>query len=102
MLFKKNEINFFGETTFRNTRKKFGIKTDDRRRHVYVVGKTGMGKTELLENMVIQDIQAGKGVGFVDPHGEQPKNFWILFLPEESMTLFILIRLIWIIRLLLM
>ncbi len=65
-----NEINFFAETTFRNIRKKFGIKTDDRRRHVYIVGKTGMGKTEMIKNMAIQDIRAGKGVGFVDPHGE--------------------------------
>ncbi len=64
------EINFFALTTFRNQRKKFGIKTDDRRRHVYVVGKTGMGKTVMLKNMAIQDIQQGKGIGFVDPHGE--------------------------------
>ena len=65
-----NDINFFGEVNFRNIRKKFGIKTDDRRRHVYVIGKTGMGKTVLLRNMAIQDIQNGKGIGFVDPHGE--------------------------------
>jgi hypothetical protein len=64
------EINFFGEVNYRNIRKKFGIKTDDRRRHVYVIGKTGMGKTVLLKNMAIQDIQNGKGIGFVDPHGE--------------------------------
>ncbi|RLC35267.1 MAG: hypothetical protein DRZ76_00540 [Candidatus Nealsonbacteria bacterium] len=66
----ENDITLFGETTFRNARKKFGIKIDDRRRHVYVVGKTGMGKTVLLENMAIQDIQKGHGIGFVDPHGE--------------------------------
>jgi len=65
-----NEINFFGLTTFRNQRRKFGIKTDDRRRHMYVIGKTGMGKTLMLKNMVTQDIQQGKGVGFIDPHGE--------------------------------
>jgi len=64
------DINFFAETTYRNTLKKFGIKTDDRRRHVYIIGKTGMGKTAMLQNMAIQDIQEGKGVGFVDPHGE--------------------------------
>ncbi|PIP23254.1 MAG: hypothetical protein COX90_02745 [Candidatus Nealsonbacteria bacterium CG_4_10_14_0_2_um_filter_38_17] len=64
------QINFFGETNFRNMRKKFGIKIDDRRRHMYVMGKTGMGKTVMLENMAIQDIQAGRGIGFVDPHGE--------------------------------
>jgi len=64
------DINFFAVTTFRNQRKKFGIKTDDRRRHVYVIGKTGMGKTLMLKNMAIQDIQQGRGVGFIDPHGE--------------------------------
>ncbi|MCD6528283.1 type IV secretion system DNA-binding domain-containing protein [bacterium] len=66
----ENEIFFFGETTFRNQRKKFGIKLDDRRRHMYIIGKTGMGKTALLENMAIQDIQRGKGICFIDPHGD--------------------------------
>ncbi|MDP3995888.1 MAG: type IV secretion system DNA-binding domain-containing protein [bacterium] len=66
----QSEINFFGLTTFRNQRKKFGIKTDDRRRHMYIIGKTGMGKTLMLRNMVVQDIQNGNGIGFVDPHGE--------------------------------
>jgi len=65
-----DEIIFFGETTFRNQRRKFGIKTDDRRRHLYLVGKTGMGKSVMLENMAIQDIQQGKGMGFIDAHGE--------------------------------
>ena len=66
----ENEITIFAETNFRNKRTKFGIKTDDRRRHMYIVGKTGMGKTVLLENMAIQDIQKGYGVAVVDPHGE--------------------------------
>jgi CxxC-x17-CxxC domain-containing protein len=66
----QKDITFFAETTFRNERKRFGVKTDDRRRHIYIVGKTGMGKTVMLENMVIQDIQRGYGVGVVDPHGE--------------------------------
>ncbi|MBI4122238.1 MAG: type IV secretory system conjugative DNA transfer family protein, partial [Parcubacteria group bacterium] len=48
-------MNFLGETNFRNAQKRFGIKTDDRRRHVYLIGKTGMGKSTVLENMVIQD-----------------------------------------------
>jgi len=64
------EITIFAETNFRNKRTRFGIKPDDRRRHMYIVGKTGMGKTVLLENMAIQDIQMGKGVAIVDPHGE--------------------------------
>ncbi len=65
-----SEINFFASTNYRNINRKFGIKLDDRRRHMYVVGKTGMGKTTLLENMVLNDIYAGHGVGVVDPHGD--------------------------------
>ena len=64
------EVNFFATTNFRNKNRKFGIKLDDRRRHLYVVGKTGMGKTTMLENMVLNDIYAGHGVGVVDPHGD--------------------------------
>lgn len=50
--------------------RRFGIKTDDRRRHIYVIGKTGTGKTTLLENMVLSDIMAGHGVCYIDPHGD--------------------------------
>ncbi|MBI1175801.1 type IV secretion system DNA-binding domain-containing protein [bacterium] len=48
----------------------FGIRTDDRSRHLYVIGKTGTGKTTLLKNLIIQDIEAGRGVGILDPHGD--------------------------------
>ncbi len=65
-----NDITYFAEANFRNQERKFGIKRDDRRRHMYVVGKTGMGKTVMLQNMIIQDIQRGEGVTVVDPHGE--------------------------------
>lgn len=65
-----NEITLFGATNFRNQLRRFGIKTDDRRRHMYVIGKTGMGKTTLLENMVLSDIIAGHGVCYIDPHGD--------------------------------
>ncbi len=80
-----NEITFFAETTFRNQRKKFGIKTDDRRRHIYLVGKTGMGKTVMMENMAIQDIQTGRGVGFVDPHGEAAEKL-LDFVPSNRIN----------------
>ena len=75
----QNEITIFAETTFRNQFRKFGIKTDDRRRHVYVIGKTGMGKTTLIENMVYSDILAGKGVCYIDPHGDTAEKIlgWI-------------------------
>ena len=80
-----NDINFFAETTFRNQRRKFGIRTDDRRRHVYLVGKTGMGKTVMLKNMAIQDIQKGLGVGFVDPHGEAAEEL-LDFVPSNRVN----------------
>jgi len=79
------EINYFGLTTFRNQRRKFGIKTDDRRRHVYVVGKTGMGKTEMVLNMAIQDIQEGRGIGFIDPHGEAAERL-LDFIPSNRIN----------------
>ena len=64
------ETTFFAKTNFRNSETKFGIKIDDRRRHMYFIGKTGMGKSTVLENMIIQDIQAGRGVCVIDPHGD--------------------------------
>jgi len=82
---KQNEVNFLAETTFRNFRRKFGIKIDDRRRHVYIVGKTGMGKTVMMENMAIQDIQQGHGVAFVDPHGEAAERL-LDFVPSKRVN----------------
>lgn len=76
------EINLFGEVNFRGSTKKFGIKTDDRRRHMYCIGKTGMGKTTLLENMVLHDIMAGHGVGIIDPHGDFAEKM-LEFVPKE-------------------
>lgn len=66
----EKDIIYFGQTNFRNGMRKFGIKTDDRRRHMYMVGKTGMGKTTLLENMILADIYAGHGCAYIDPHGD--------------------------------
>lgn len=63
------KITYFGETDFRNKKTKFGIKNKDRSRHVYIIGKTGMGKSTVLENMAAQDILNGEGVCFMDPHG---------------------------------
>lgn len=77
-----HEITFFAKTNFRNKERIFGIKTDDRRKHVYVIGKTGMGKTTLLENMVIQDIQRGFGLAVVDPHGEFAEKI-LNYIPEK-------------------
>lgn len=63
-------ITVFAQTNYRNELKRFGIKTDDRRRHMYLIGKTGMGKSTVLENMIVDDIRAGYGVAVVDPHGD--------------------------------
>jgi hypothetical protein len=79
---KNNEkITFFAETSFRNQRRLFGIKTDDRRRHMYLIGKTGMGKTNALEHMIIADIRAGNGLAVVDPHGDLVERV-IEFIPS--------------------
>ena len=77
-----SEITLFAETNFRNERRKFGIKIDDRRRHMYIIGKTGMGKTTMLENMIISDIIHGHGVGFIDPHGDSAEKI-LDFVPPE-------------------
>ena len=64
------DITYIGETTFRNKNQIFGIKRKDRRQHVYVLGKSGTGKSVLMTNMVMQNIINGDGVCVVDPHGE--------------------------------
>src|SRR4030042_6409289 len=64
------DITFIAKTNFRNAAQKFGIKRADRRQHAYVIGKTGVGKTQFLKNMAIQDIDNGQGLEISDPHGE--------------------------------
>ena len=65
----KKDINFFAKTEFKNKETIFGIKTPDRRKHVYVIGKTGAGKSTLIANMAIDDIRKDRGIGIIDPHG---------------------------------
>src|ERR1700687_1297334 len=48
----------------------FGLSIEDRRRHLYVIGKTGSGKSTLLRNLIVQDIEAGRGLMLLDPHGD--------------------------------
>jgi hypothetical protein len=66
----KNPITVLGRTNFRNQHKTFGIRQADLRAHLYVIGKTGTGKSTLLETMIRQDIQAGRGLAVFDPHGD--------------------------------
>lgn len=79
-----NRITYFGETDARNRKVKFGIKAKDRTRHVYVIGKTGMGKSTLLENMAVQDIMNGEGLAFVDPHGKTA-DLLLEYVPEHRL-----------------
>ena len=64
------DLTFIARTNFRNEEKIFGIKRPDRRQHMYVIGKTGAGKTAFLKNMALQDINNGQGLAIIDPHGE--------------------------------
>ncbi|HNU95780.1 MAG TPA: type IV secretion system DNA-binding domain-containing protein, partial [Candidatus Paceibacterota bacterium] len=73
---------YFAKTDFRNTNTMFGIKRKDRRQHMYVLGKSGTGKSVLLSNLIIQNIQNGEGVCVVDPHGELVEEL-LDFIPEE-------------------
>jgi len=65
-----NHVTHFAITNYRDIRKKFGIKQKNRRGHMYIIGKTGTGKSTLIENMVISDIEAGNGLALIDPHGD--------------------------------
>jgi len=80
-----DQVTYFAETDFRNARHRFGIKAKDRTRHVYVIGKTGMGKSTLLENMAVQDIQNGNGLAFLDPHGGSAEKL-LEYIPESRVN----------------
>ena len=67
---EKKTINFFAKTLFKNHESIFGIKDEDRLRHVWTVGKTGTGKSTMVANMAIDDFKKGRGVAIIDPHGD--------------------------------
>ncbi len=66
----KKEINFFASTQWRNRDEVFGINREDRNKHIYIIGKTGAGKSTMIANMAINDIRNGEGVAVIDPHGD--------------------------------
>ncbi len=76
------KITYFAETDYRSKRVKFGIRDDDRAKHMYIIGKTGMGKSTLLENLAVQDIQNGEGICFIDPHGGTAETL-LSYVPEH-------------------
>lgn len=65
-----NDITYLARLNFRNDRRMFGIRRRDRRSHIYLIGKTGVGKSTFLDNMLRQDIANGEGLALVDPHGD--------------------------------
>src|SRR5437667_8165002 len=71
-----------GRIDFRDDRRVFGIKQADRRAHTYIIGKTGTGKSTLLENLARQDIRTGNGLALLDPHGDLVERL-VEAVPEE-------------------
>ena len=80
-----------GETSFRSEKKPIYISEEDRRRHVYMIGQTGTGKSTLLTNMVLSDIRAGSGTAIIDPHGDLVETISSL-IPDERMNDVIIIN----------
>jgi len=78
------QATFFGLTNFRGNCTKFGMLREDRRRHLYVVGKSGSGKSKLLETFIINDILSDKGICVMDPHGDLIQDI-LKYIPEHKM-----------------
>lgn len=79
-----SEITPIGITNWRDQRQPFGINDKDRLGHIYVIGKTGVGKSTLLLNMAVSDIQNGKGLCIIDPHGDIAESI-LNYIPEERL-----------------
>jgi hypothetical protein len=77
-----SQISFFGQTNFRGFRERFGIRRFDRRRHLYLLGKSGSGKSCLLELLIKSDIEQGHGCAVLDPHGDLVDDV-MRFIPQH-------------------
>ncbi len=75
-------VTYFAATDSRGKRIPFGIRQEDRSRHMYIIGKTGMGKSTMIENMAIQDIRNGEGLALIDPHGGTAEKI-LEYIPEN-------------------
>jgi CxxC-x17-CxxC domain-containing protein len=80
---QNKDLTYLGITTYRDKNQLFGIKRKDRRQHVYLLGKSGTGKSVLMFNMIIQNIKNGDGVCMVDPHGENVEAVLSAIPPER-------------------
>lgn len=67
---EKQQTNFIARTEFKNKITVYGIKKSDRRKHIYIIGKTGVGKSTLIANMAINDMRNNEGLAIIDPHGD--------------------------------
>jgi len=79
-----NEGLLLGENVYRGVKKEIRIRRADRRRHMYVVGKSGVGKSVLLTNMAVQDIENGEGICVMDPHGDLIADILERIPPERA------------------
>ena len=75
---------FMGKSIYRGEERDIYVGLNDRRRHTYIIGKTGTGKSEFLKDMVLQDIEAGHGVAVIDPHGDLVEDVLQLMPPERA------------------
>lgn len=75
---------YMGKSIYRGVERKIAMGDDDRRRHMFIIGATGTGKTELLKSMIMQDINAGKGICFMDPHGDAVEDILKMIPPERA------------------
>lgn len=75
---------YLGKSTYRGLERAVHISDSDRMRHIYIIGKTGTGKSELLKDMILQDIRSGKGVCFMDPHGDAVEDLLQMIPPERA------------------
>lgn len=79
-----NEGTYLGKSTYRGMSKPVFMNMDDRRRHMYIIGKTGTGKSEFLKDMIMQDIRAGHGVALIDPHGDLVEDILPMIPPSRA------------------
>lgn len=82
---ERQKINFFGRAVFKNRDLIFGIKDEDRRRHLWAIGKTGTGKSTLIANMAIDDMKKGRGMAIIDPHGDL-SDILLNYVPSSRMN----------------
>lgn len=75
---------YLGKSTFRGVSRPVFVEEDDRRRHMYIIGKTGTGKSEFLKQMIMQDITNGAGVAVIDPHGDLIEDVMRLIPPKRA------------------